>query len=103
MQKIVNIRSSQFGLKEGLERFAAKGWRVVNVSKGSELTRLAFSLRWTLILENDSDDANVEELYRIADSITGESWKCQLLILVGILLGSGIVCMLVLLPTLWHH
>ena len=59
MQKIVNIRSSQFGLKE--------------------------------------------ELYRIADSITGESWKCQLLILVGILLGSGIACMFILLPTLWHH
>lgn len=100
MQKIVNIRSSQFALKESLEMFVAKGWKIVSISKGSELTRLVFSLRWTVLLENDSDDANVDDLYRIADRITGESWKCQLLILLGIVLGSGLVCMFILLSFL---
>ncbi len=43
MQMFVNIRSSQHGLQECLEKFTAKGWKVLSVTKGSELTRLCFS------------------------------------------------------------
>ena len=103
MQTFVNIRSSQRGLQECLEKFTASGWKVLSVTKGSELTRIGFSIKWTVILENDAEDADVDELNQIADSITSESWGSFLSIFVGISIGCGLVCLFIFLPSLLHH
>ena len=102
MQKVLNIRSSQFGLKESLDKFAAVGWRILSVSKGSELSRFVFSLRWTILLESVSDDATDDDLYDVADKITSDSWKCQLAIFFGILVGCGLFLLLIFLPSALH-
>lgn len=92
MQKFINIRSSQSSLKEELEKFVEKGWKVVNVSKGSELSRVMFSMKWTVTLENDAEDADEKVVQDIAGKITAKSWQQQ----ICVLLGAAAVCGMVL-------
>ena len=92
MQKFINIRSSQFALKKELEKFVEKGWKVVDVSKGSDLSRVMFSLRWTVTLENNAEDADDKVIQEIAGKITAKSWQQQ----ICVLLGAAAVCGMIL-------
>lgn len=60
MQKVVTIRASQKDLEFAIEKFISFGWRVVNTTKGSELGRVGFSYKWTIILEISDYDLYVD-------------------------------------------
>ena len=64
---------------------------MVNVSKGSELSRVMFSMKWTITLENAAEDADEKVVQDIADKITEESWKQQICVLLGAAVACGIV------------
>lgn len=95
MQKFINIRTSQFSLTGQLKKFAAYGWKVIDVTKGSELSRFMFSMRWTITLENYAEDADEQVIDNIAEEITADSWKSQLIVFFGGMLACGLVCGLV--------
>lgn len=69
MQKVVNIRVSQNELAGYLEKFGEYGWKVVSVSKGSELGRTFTSYKWTVVLESNSPDADPEAVDKLTSGV----------------------------------
>ncbi len=65
MQKIITIRASQGNLNKTLTAFTRAGWKVLSVTKGSELGRVGFSYKWTVVLENMYSYSNPNDVDNI--------------------------------------
>ncbi len=88
MQKVVTIRASQKDLEFAIEKFISFGWRVVNTTKGSELGRVGFSYKWTIILEISDYDLYVDaKIDSIVKEFSSKSFGKTALLYVGTIVG----------------
>ncbi len=88
MQKVVTIRASQKDLEFAIEKFISFGWRVVNTTKGSELGRVGFSYKWTIILEISDYDLYVDaKIDSIVKEFSSKSFGKTALLCVGTIVG----------------
>ena len=65
MQKIVKITSSDDDPSDALAQYSYAGWRVVEIVRNFEADASSSSFEWTVVLQNDSGDADIEDLDEI--------------------------------------
>ena len=94
MQTVVTIRSSHRDLQGVLAEFVKIDVRVVSVTKGSELGRVGFTYKWTVVLEGDKlYSEKMPQIDRIIKNAAKRSyWKTAAifigpLIILGVLVG----------------
>ena len=92
MQRVVTIRASQKDLDYVLARFTRRNWRVISVTKGSELGRIGFSYKWTVILDGDKNGVNASsDIDDIIKETNRSSYIKAAILAVGLLLAVGAV------------
>ena len=90
MQRVVTIRASQKDLDYVLARFTRRNWRVISVTKGSELGRIGFSYKWTVILDGDKNGVNASsDIDDIIKETNKSSYIKTAILVVGLLIGVG--------------
>lgn len=101
MQKVVSFRASQSDLNDKLNEFTKRGWKVVNVAKGSDLNRVGISYTWTVVLDipdNSFDPKQIDKILNEDKSeLSSSSFGVALLLSLGILIAIGTVFALVYL------
>ena len=65
MQKIVKITSSDGDPSDALSCYSDAGWRVVEIVRNFEADDSSSSFEWTVLLQNDDGDADIQELDEI--------------------------------------
>ncbi|MGN1103906.1 MAG: hypothetical protein ACI4QI_03435 [Candidatus Coproplasma sp.] len=94
MQKVITVRASQKDLDMKLNEITKLGWEVVSVTKGSEMGRIGFSYKWTVVLnipDNTNSDIIQKRLSLISNDLNGKSAASTVALVVGIFVVIGLV------------
>ena len=98
MQKVITVRASQSDLDRKLNELTKMGWKVVSVTKGSELGGVGFSYKWTIVLdvpENQSATSVERIMNNTKNDLRSKSLASTIVLVVGIIAVFVVISLIV--------